>query len=84
MAASVTTNEQQLLQLIRKLPPAAVEEVRDFTLFLAARHCSWDYSDAASVAEATDLMAADPFMRRELEAMNAEFLVVESDGLEAE
>ncbi len=68
--------------MLRRLPPPAIKEAEDFITFLAARSLAWDYADPSSVKAATDLMATDPFLRRESEAINKEFAITQSDGLE--
>lgn len=82
MSSLLFTTEEKVLGLMRQLPPTAVQEVQDFAVFLAARHCGWSYGDAASIERAVDLMASDPFVSRELRAVNDEFICAENDGLE--
>jgi hypothetical protein len=82
MSAEVTSQEQRVLALLRQLPPTAVNEVEDFVVFLAARSATWSYSDPSSIEHAARLMASDPFLRREVEAINADSSAAESDGLE--
>jgi hypothetical protein len=78
----LSTDEQKIIQALRQLPPSGKKEVEDFVTFLAARNVQWSYSDPESVAHAVDLMSRDPFIRREIEAINEVFKVAEADGLE--
>ena len=82
MNSALSADEEKLVGLMRQLPPTAVQEVNDFVTFLAARHCGWSYGDSASLERAAELMASDPFLRREIDAVNKEFTCAESDGLE--
>ena len=50
--------------------------------FLAARNLSWSYTDNESLLHVAELMARDPFVQREIEAINTEFQGAEADGLE--
>ena len=82
MNSALSTVEQKVVVLMRQLPATAVQEVQDFVTFLAARHCGWIYGDSASLERAVELMASDPFLGREIDAVNEEFACAESDGLE--
>jgi len=83
MSTALSTAEKKVVGLMRQLPPAAVQEVHDFAVFLAARHYVWSYGDNDSIEGAVDLMASDPFVLREIRAVNKDFACAESDGLEA-
>lgn len=83
MFPAITASEKKVLGLMRQLPPGAVQQVQDFVVFLAARHCDWSYGDAASLDSAVELMASDPFLAREIRAVNEDFAVAEVDGLES-
>jgi hypothetical protein len=48
MSSALSGDEEKVLNLMRQLPPAAAQELHDFVLFLAARHCGWSYGDQAS------------------------------------
>jgi hypothetical protein len=78
----VSVQEQKIIEGLRQLPPSGIKEVEDFVVFLAARNISWNYSDSESTSRALDLMARDPFIQREMKAINEEFRIAESDGLE--
>jgi hypothetical protein len=78
----VSVQEQKIIEGLRQLPPSGIKEVEDFVVFLAARNVSWSYGDPKSTARAVNLMAQDPFMQREMQAINEEFRVAEADGLE--
>jgi hypothetical protein len=82
MSSALSGDEEKVVSLMRQLPPAAAQELHDFALFLAARHCGWSYGDQASIERAVDLMAADPFALREIRAVNEDFACAEGDGLE--
>jgi hypothetical protein len=82
MSSLLSTAEERVVGLMRQLPPVALQEVHDFVVFLAARHCGWSYGDTASIERAVDLMASDPCVLRELRAVNEEFACAEADGLE--
>lgn len=84
MSTAFSAAEQKVVGLMRLLPPAAIEEVHDFVVFLAARHCGWTYDDHASIARAVELMASDAFVLREIRAVNEEFACAEPDGLETD
>jgi hypothetical protein len=83
MFPAITASEEKVAGLLRQLPPGAVQQVQDFVVFLAARHCDWDYGDAGSLARAVNLMASDPFLAREICAVNEDFADAEADGLES-
>jgi len=81
VSALQSPQEERIITLIRQLSPSAVQEVEDFVAFLAARSETWSYADPTATARAAAFMARDPFLRREAEAINAEFSSSESDGL---
>ncbi len=83
MSIALSASEKRVVGLMRQLPPTAVQEMQDFAVFLVARHCGWSYADVASVERAVALMASDPFVLREIHAINDEFACAETDGLEA-
>ncbi len=83
MNSALTSQEKRILGAIRELPPESIRQVEDFVVFVAARSSAWSYSDSSSLARAGDLMARDPNLRRESQAIDAEFAETESDGLEA-
>ena len=45
MSLLLSTTEEKVVGLMRQLPPMAVQEMQDFAVFLAARHCGWSYGD---------------------------------------
>jgi hypothetical protein len=80
----LTPQEQRLvktLRLLQQLDPSTSDQVERFVWSLVARHLKWSYSDPASVALALEFMALDPFLRQEVEAINADFAGTEEDGL---
>jgi hypothetical protein len=70
------------LRLLSKLEPTTTEQVEEFIWSLVARYLTWSYSDPDSLARAQEFAALDPFLRREVEAINEEFACTEGDGLE--
>lgn len=82
MNSALSNVEEKVVDLMRQLPPLVVQEVHDYVTFLAARHCGWSYGDGPSLEQAAERMASDPFLRREIDAVNEEFACAESDGLE--
>ncbi len=82
MSMVLSTSEERVVGLMRQLPPTAVQEMQDFAVFLVARHCGWSYADDALIERAVALMASDPFVLREVHAINDEFTCAETDGLE--
>ena len=83
--AALTPQEKRLveaLRLLQPLEPTAADQVERFVWDIVARTLKWDYSDPASLDRAAAFAALDPFLRREVEAVNAEFAAAEGDGLE--
>lgn len=76
-------SEKKMVGLMRQLPPAAIQEVHDFIVFLVARHASWTYNDINSTNRAVAMMASDTFVSREIRAINEDFSSVEADGLDS-
>ena len=84
---SLSPDERRLVQtlrLLRQIAPDAPEEIEQFVWTVVGRHLKWDYDDPASLELATKFMALDPFLRRESEAISAEFECALMDGLEEE
>jgi hypothetical protein len=73
---------ERFVQILRELPPPALQLAVEYCLFLAGRSLQWSYDDPASLEKATEIMALDPFMRREMEAVNRDFAALEAGGLE--
>jgi hypothetical protein len=59
-----------------------MEQVEQFVWSLVRRHLKWDFSDPTSLERAMAFAALDPFLRREVEMISAEFASAEQDGLE--
>lgn len=82
---ALTPQEERLikaLRLLQQLEATTPEQVERFVWSLAARYLTWSYSDPASLTRAMAFAALDPFLRREVEAINVEFACTEADGLE--
>ena len=85
VCADLTDRENRLIKTVRlleQLEPSLPGQVEEFVWSLVARHLKWSYSDPASLDRAMEFAALDPFLRREIEAINADFAAGESDGLE--
>ncbi len=74
-------NEAKLLELFRSLPSGGQNEVLDFAAFKASRTGQWSYDDEASCAAAWARATEDPAFVSEVQAIQREFSVTESDGL---
>ena len=77
----LSTNEA-FLKTLALLSPKDAQLVDQFILFRAGRSLKWSYDDPHSLSQAMDLMARDPFLRKEMEAINREFMCAEGDGLD--
>ncbi|HKI38135.1 MAG TPA: hypothetical protein VKA46_40150 [Gemmataceae bacterium] len=73
--------DQGFLKLLRLLPPGEAQLLDQYALILAGRALKWSYDDAESLKVAAELMGRDPFLRREVEAINKEFACTDMDGL---
>jgi hypothetical protein len=83
---AITSRELNLvkaLRLLQTIHPAAFNELEDQLWASIACHLKWSDDDPESLQLAADFMALDPQMRRESDAISAEFSVAISDGLEA-
>jgi hypothetical protein len=80
--SKLTPDELMLLQRLQKLASEGCEEIDEETTAMAKRLLKWSWDDPASLERAAYFMAFDPFMRREIEAINREFAPAENDGLE--
>jgi hypothetical protein len=81
----LTPQEQRLiktLRLLQTLEPKCVDQTEEFVWTLVGKHLKWSYSDSASIERAVAFMALDPFLRREVEAISADFACTLMDGLE--
>jgi hypothetical protein len=70
------------LRLLAEIEPSAPAQVEEFVWSLVARSLKWSYSDPASIARAVSFMQLDPFLKREVEAINEDFASALGDGLE--
>jgi hypothetical protein len=77
----LSTNEN-FLKALRLLSPKDAHLIDQYVLMRASSSLKWSYDDPKSLAVAMDLMANDPFLRKEMEAINREFKCADSDGLE--
>ncbi len=78
----LTPEENSVLEKLQELAKDCKQEVDPEVISLANQFLKWSYDDPASLARAVYFMAHDPFLRREVEAIKAEFAAVEFDGLE--
>jgi hypothetical protein len=70
------------LKTLALLSPTDARLVDQLVFFQAGRSLKWSYDDPRSLSQAMDLMARDPCLRKEMGAINKEFMCSESDGLE--
>ena len=59
-----------------------MDQTEEFVWTLVGKHLQWSYADTVSIERAVAFMALDPFLRREVEAINADFADTLMDGLE--
>lgn len=78
----LTPEELGILEELRQLAGQGAQEVPVELIARMERCLKWDYDDPASLKRAAYFAAHDPFLRREVATINAEFCVAESDGLE--
>ena len=81
----LTSQEQRLiktLRLLQSLEPKCIDQAEEFVWTLVGKHLKWSYSDSASIERSMAFMALDPFLRREVEAINDDFACTLMDGLE--
>jgi hypothetical protein len=77
----LSTNEP-FLKALRLLSPKDAQLIHQYVLVQASNSVKWSYDDPISLSIVMDLMANDPFLRKEMETINREFSCAESDGLE--
>ncbi len=80
-STALTPQEKVLLEELQQLAAEGKQEVDREMVALASRSLQWHFADAASLARAANFMAQDPFMRREVEAINQEFDCFQGDPL---
>lgn len=80
--ATLTPQEQMVLDKLRQLAAEGKEEVDADFIALADQYLKWSYDDPESLARAAAFMAQDPFQHREVRAINAELAAPETDGEE--
>jgi hypothetical protein len=76
------SSNEGFLKALRLLPPSDAQLIDQYVLFRAASSLKWRYDDPQSLSTAMDLMARDPFLRKEMDAISREFKCTEGDGLE--
>lgn len=76
------SSNEGFLKALQLLSPGDAQLIDQYVLFRAACSLKWRYDDPQSLSLAMDLMARDPFLQKEMEAINREFKCAESDGLE--
>ena len=82
---AISNSESRLLKtlrLLRDLEPTTAGQVEEFVWSLVEVHMKWDLNDPVSIKRATELAGLDPQLKRESDAINAEFACAEEDGLE--
>src|SRR5262249_14714080 len=62
----LSTNEA-FLKTLALLSPRDAQLIDQLVLFRAGRSLKWSYDDPRSLSQAMDLMARDPFLRKEME-----------------
>lgn len=78
----LTPAEREILEELRQLATKGIGEVPAELIARMERSLKWDYNDTASMRRATYFAAQDPYLRREVAAIGAEFRGAEADGLE--
>ena len=81
----LTVREHNLIKTLRLLQPleaATFEKVEEFVWELVRKHLKWSWDDPASVEKAAQFIGFDPFLKRESDAISAEFECTLMDGLE--
>jgi hypothetical protein len=81
---ALTAREANLikaLRLLQHLDATALDRAEEFVWSLVGRTLKWSYADPESLALAGAFAALDPFLRRESEAVDADFAGTEGDGL---
>ena len=79
---ALTPDEQRLLRKLQQLAADGKQEIDAETAELAKLVLHWNWDDPASLERAAYFMAHDPFIHKEVEAINREFTCAEGDGLE--
>jgi len=74
--------EQALLEELKRLAHAGCEEVPPELIARIKTTIHWSIDDPDSVERAMYFMEEDPFLRREVNLIQAEFAPAEMDGLE--
>src|SRR5260370_10628992 len=75
------SSNEGFFKALQLLSPGDAQIIDQYVLFRAACLLKSRYADHQSLSLAMDLMARDPFLRKEMEAINREFKCAESDGL---
>jgi len=82
VASSQLPTNKGFLRTLALLSPHDAPLVEQSVLFRAGRSLKWTFADRETLCQAMDLMARDPFLRKEMEAINREFICAEGDGLD--
>jgi hypothetical protein len=81
----LTGREHNLIKTLRLLQPleaSAFEQTEEFVWGLVGKHLKWSWDDPASVEKAAQFIGLDPFLKKESDAITAEFECTLMDGLE--
>jgi hypothetical protein len=77
----LTPAEREILAELQALAAAGVEAIDEALLARIKSTIHWSFDDPESMKRAVVFAAHDPFLRREVEAINREFAVADRDGL---
>ena len=83
--STMTPQESRIikaLRLLQQLESTCTDQVEEYLWTLVGKHLKWSYDDPPSIERSMEFMALDPFLRREIEEINAEFACTLKDGLE--
>jgi hypothetical protein len=81
----LSEQEQRLIKALRLLTailPDAADQVEYHLWGLVGQHMNWSYDDPESIRRTLPFAALDPYLKRESDAITAEFGCTEGDGLE--
>jgi hypothetical protein len=83
---SLTPEEHRLIQTLRllyRVSPDARLQIEQYVWSLVGQQLRWSFDDPGSLERAAEFSALDPTLRREMEAIEADFALAQNDGLEA-
>ncbi len=76
------STDEAFLKALRLVSSKDAQLIHQYVLMRASSSLKWSYEDPKSLSIAMELMASDPFLRKEMKTINREFSCAESDGLE--